>query len=264
MSERTRPPPTHFTEGEVAELLRRAAALEQKRKLERPTLSLDEVEAIAKEAGLDPALVRRAAHELQHEPRQTLSTRLAGAPVTRTLERVVDGEVTAEDHEALAAAIREALGSTGLPTQVATLGRSLTLTTVGPGGLVELHVSPREGTTIIRLTLNASQLAGGLFGGLIGGIGGGLGSNVAWLVPTWLSKGLGLGLPESVLAGVVGFLGVTGAAFGLARWLFTRRVGAAQARLEQLADTLEALVRQRVVARAGITAVSAPSSAGRE
>jgi hypothetical protein len=256
VSERTRSAPQHFTEGEVAELLRRAASLEQRRKLERPTLSLDEVEAIAKEAGLDPALVRQAARDLAQAPATSVVARLAGAPVTRTFERVVEGELASDDHEALAVAIREALGPTGVPTQVATLGRSLTMTTAGLSGLVELQVSPKAGTTVIRLTLNASQLAGGLFGGLIGGLGGGLGSNVAWLVPVWLTKGLGLGVPEAVVGGALGLAGVVGAAYGLARWLFTRRVSTAHARLEQLVETLEAVVRERLAARTGTSPVS--------
>jgi hypothetical protein len=81
VNEKTRPPSTNYDERGVAELLRRASALDQKRKLARPTLTLQEVE-------------------------ETVWTRLAGAPLTHTVERVIDGELSTDDHEAVAAAIR--------------------------------------------------------------------------------------------------------------------------------------------------------------
>jgi hypothetical protein len=255
VNEKTRPPTTTYDEREVAELLRRASALEQKRKLERPTLTLQEVEEIAREAGLDPQLVRRAATELQHQPPQTLWTRLAGAPTTHTIERVIDGELSTEDHEAVASAIRDALGSGGFPVQLATLGRSLSLTTFSNSGLLDLQVTPKDGTTRIRITVNVKQLAGGLFGGLIGGIGGGLGSNVAWVVPLALSQA-GFPVVVGVAGGAAGLLATVTGAWALARWLFVGRARAGFARADQLAETIEGLLRANIAKRAGVTAVS--------
>jgi hypothetical protein len=54
-----------YREEEVAEILQRAAGIERRRQQERPALSLSEIEAIARESGLDPALVRDAARELE-------------------------------------------------------------------------------------------------------------------------------------------------------------------------------------------------------
>jgi hypothetical protein len=243
VNEKTRPPTTTYDEREVAELLRRASALEQKRKLERPTLTLQEVEEIAREAGLDPQLVRRAATELQHQPPQTLWTRLAGAPTTHTIERVIDGELSTEDHEAVASAIRDALGSGGFPVQLATLGRSLSLTTFSNSGLLDLQVTPKDGTTRIRI------------GGLIGGIGGGLGSNVAWVVPLALSQA-GFPVVVGVAGGAAGLLATVTGAWALARWLFVGRARAGFARADQLAETIEGLLRASIAKRAGVTAVS--------
>lgn len=258
MNEKTRPPGTsqgNFDERQVAELLRRASALDQKRKLERPTLTLQEVEQIAREAGIDPALVRRAAAELQHQPPQTLWTRLAGAALTHTVERVIHGEVSTDDHEALAVAIREALGSNGFPVQLATLGRSLSLTTFSAAGLLDLQVTPKDGATRIRITVNMKQVAGGLFGGLIGGIGGGLGSNLAWLIPLALSKS-GVPVELAGAGGAAGLLATVAGAWAFARWLFVTKARAAQTRADQLAETLEGLLRSSIAKRAGVTPVS--------
>lgn len=245
-----------FDERQVAEILRRTAALDQKRKLERPTLTLEEIETIAKEAGLDPALVRRAVDELKHEPEQSVWAKLAGAPLSRTIERVVDGELTTDDHEALAVSIREALGQpSGFPVQVSALGRSLSVTTFSTAGLVDVQVTPKDGTTRVRVTVNARQVAGGIFGGIIGGVGGGLGSNVAWLVPLWLTKA-GYSPEVGVVGGAVGLLTTVAGAWSFARWLFVGRAKAMHARAEQLAETLESQLRTALAKRAGVTPVS--------
>jgi len=78
-----------------ATILQRAAGLERKRQLDRPALSLAEVEAIARESGIDPSLVRQAARDLEDERQTGFGTRLAGAPVRRTFERAIDGEISA-------------------------------------------------------------------------------------------------------------------------------------------------------------------------
>lgn len=104
--ERTQPERT-YGEDEVAEILQRAAGLETQRKHERPALSLAEIEAIARDSGLDPGLVRRAARELEHHRgEKSLGARLAGAPLQRIIEREVDGELGTEVHELLAAELR--------------------------------------------------------------------------------------------------------------------------------------------------------------
>lgn len=261
MNEKTRAPARlseaqSFDERQVAEILRRTAALDQKRKLERPTLTLEEIETIAKEAGLDPALVRRAVDELKHEPEVSVWTKLAGAPLTRTIERVVDGEVTTDDHEALAASIREALGQpSGFPVQISTLGRSLSVTTFSTAGLVEVQVTPKEGTTRVRVTVNARQLAGGLFGGIIGGVGGGLGSNVGWIIPFVLAQA-GYSPVLGVAGGATGLLATVVGAWAFARWLFVGRARATHARAEQLVETLEGQLRTAIARRAGVTPVT--------
>lgn len=238
-----------YDEKQVAEILQRAAGLDQKKRFERPVLTLQEIEAIARDAGIDPAMVAVAARDLalKHQE-QGLGSRLAGAPLRRTIERVVDGEISTDEHELLANDIREALAGTGMPAQIATLGRSLSMSMFTRGGLIDVQVSPKNGKTHIRITVNAVQLAGGLFGGLMGGIGGGLGGNVAWIVPTVLATQLHAPAVACVAGGAAALLGVVGGAYGLARALFSRSVGSTHRRMEQLADTLEGHLRE-VLAR---------------
>ncbi|HYZ90562.1 MAG TPA: hypothetical protein VE620_14800 [Myxococcales bacterium] len=240
-----RPQPTSQARGErkyrddeIAQILQRAAALDRKRQLEPAALSLAEVETIARESGIDPALVRQAARDLDNEREAGLGTRLAGVPVRRTFERVIDGEISADDHEQLANDIRAAMGASSMLAQVSTIGRSISWSSWTAGGVVEIQITPRDGKTTIRIDTNSAQLAGGIFGGIIGGVGGGLGANVAWIIP------FALHLPAFV--GAFGLAGVLVGAYGLARWAFSSRVGAVHQRLERLLETLDAHIRSQL------------------
>ena len=238
-SERSQPP-RQYGSDEVQEILRRTSSLERKKQLERPTLALSEIEAIAKEAGLDPALVRRAAQELeQKQGEKSLATKLAGAPLRHVIEREVEGELTSAMHEALAAEIRSVMASAGAMSQISSVGRSLTWSSFSrKGGSAELNIFPREGKTVIRFEVNTGQLAGGLFGGLMGGFGGGLGTNLAWILPVvahlpWYAGAAGFG------ASLVG-------AFGLARLIYGLAVSRMDSRIETVMDKLELCVRESV------------------
>lgn len=230
-----------YREEEVARILQRAAGLERKRQLEPAALSLAEVEAIASESGIDPSLVRQAARDLENERQTGWATRLAGVPVRRSFERVVDGEISSQDHEQLADDIRGAMGASALLAQVSVVGRSINWSSWTGGGAVDVRISPRDGKTFIRIDTNAAQIAGGIFGGIMGGVGGGLGANVAWILP------YALHLP--VFVGAFGVAGVLAGAYGLARWAFSARVGALHQRLELLIDTLEAHVQSQLGGR---------------
>jgi len=262
--ERTRPPgspgrepaeavgpdPTQrsYNEEEVVKILQRAARLEREKSVASPTLTLDEIESIARESGIDLSLVRRAAGELEVPERRGWEAVLAGAPVRRVVERVVDGEIGTQHHEALVMLIRSTIGGAaaaeipspgwGIPPSVATVGRSLVLSGWSSGGVIEVQISPRKGRTLIRVESNSGQLAGGLFGGIIGGVGGGLGSNVGWILPSYLH------LP--VVAGVAGAAAVVLGAYGLARSIFSRQTRSLHRRMEQLAERLAAEVSESI------------------
>ncbi|RPH65840.1 MAG: hypothetical protein EHM78_24700 [Myxococcaceae bacterium] len=251
-SERSRPATPHPTESsaeqvrertydekEVAAILRRATRLEGARGTSTGALTLRELEAIARDAGIEVALVRQAARELDGGPAGSLGVALAGAPVRRTIERVAEGEIGSEDHERLAEEAREVLSTVGarwiLPGGVSSIGRSLTLSGFTGTTSVEVTAVPRAGHTFIRITTDRSQLAGGLFGGIIGGVGGGLGSNVGWMLPAFLHVPAAFGVAAAA-AVVLG-------AYGLARSIFARSAKRLDPRLDALADRLEAIAQ---------------------
>jgi hypothetical protein len=240
-----------YREEEVAAILQRAAQLERLPDSGEGVLNLREIEEIARDSGIDLSLVRQAARELEDEERVgiagTIAAALAGAPVRRSLERVVDGEIGAEHHEQLAQEIHEVLSASGVGTRITSIGRSLTLSGFVGTSAIELNIAPREGRTFIRIGVDRSQLAGGLFGGIVGGVGGGFGANVGWMIPTLLH------LPA--VAGLAGAGAVVFGAYLLARGIFANQARGVDRRLDALADRLETVIRSAGYAR------SRPSSA---
>ena len=232
-----------YREEEVAAILRRAARLERDQPITGGALSLPEIEAIARDAGIDLGLVRQAARELDEDRGGGIGAAIAGAPLRRTFERVVDGEIGAEDHERLAEEIRDvvSLPGPGFTGRTSSLGRSLTFSGFTGMSTVQVNVGPRDGRTLIRIGVDRSQLAGGLFGGIVGGMGGGVGAQVGWMLPVLLH------LP--VAAGLAGAALVVLGAYGLARSIFARNGRGLDRALGALADRLEALAKQAIATR---------------
>ena len=237
-----------YREEEVAAILHRAAQLERDQGVAEGALNLREIEAIARDSGIDLSLVRQAARELDDDDAPGIAAAIAGAPLRRTIERVVDVEIGADLHERLAQEIRDVLSWSGvgsrwmLPGSVSSIGRSLTLTGFTGTSAIEVNVAPRDGKTLIRISADRSQLAGGLFGGIVGGVGGGFGANVGWMIPTLLH------LPW--FAGLVGAGLVVLGAYLLARAIFAANARGVDRRLDALADRLQVLARSAAGARA--------------
>ena len=229
-----------YSEKQVAQILQRAAQLEQGRALQKPELSLAEVEAIAREAGLDPALIRIAAQSLGGTAREeSLGARIAGAPLRRVFERLIDGELTQAVHERINGDLRAALRAENprQSPQLSSVGRTLTVSARMSTGVIEVELTPRVNKTLLRIDVACGQLAGGLFGGLGGGMG-------AAMTPAIiaLSVNAHLAPPEAALAGVVWL----GAVFVFARSLFSWRANGQYRRMEKLADQLAERIRDEL------------------
>jgi hypothetical protein len=222
-----------YSEKQVAEILQRAARLERGRALQAPVLSLAEIETIARESGLDPALVRVAARSLEEaQSERSTPSRLLGAPTHRTIERVIDGELTTAHHERLVADLRGALvGSARRPPHISSIGRTLSVSGFTRGAMVELSLTPRDGKTYLRIDVSSGPLAGGLFGGLMGGLGGGM---------TPLVIGACQATHVGPLGTVLAAAGFVSGAFMLARTIFSWRANGNYRKFEQLADALAA------------------------
>lgn len=131
-----------FNDEEVALIIKRAAELQQtEQTAEDPgnALSLTDVEQIAREAGIDPKLIRRAALGLDQPATTNRPNPWVGSPTRLVFERVVDGEIPIEEFEPLIAEVRRTFGDNGVPS---VLGRSLAWSSsMGRGGRVREDTS---------------------------------------------------------------------------------------------------------------------------
>jgi hypothetical protein len=247
MADSTPPTSRRFSEKEVAHIIKRASELQQEEAPAESTtgMSLAELESVAREAGLDPALVRRAATDLDTRITDRKPSSFIGAPTTLSLERTIDGELPIDEFEPMVLEIHRALGLIGTGT---TLGRSLQWTVYGvdrrraSGRSVQVTVTPRNGRTTIRVEEQLGGLAAGLFGGLMGGLGGGLSGPAV---------GIGIGAFHSGSITVALIAGALSGSYLLARTIYGR---IAHGRGEALQELMS-----RLVEHVSATAVVAPS-----
>ena len=229
-----------YTDDEVKRLLKRASELESQRpglpaKADGPTL--DEIESIASEAGIHPALIRQAAMELDSPSsfpvsRPALSSGLLGAPMVFELERTVPGEVEPAVLERMIAPLQRAADGMGHPSL---LGRTLSWqsTDANKSRTLQVTVNIGRGETRLSIEERYGNLAGGLFGGIVGGGGMGLGLGVGF--------GVGLGALGSALFATLFPLGILGGAFALARGIFRSVVNGRARTLTKLMNELVAV-----------------------
>lgn len=239
-----------FNDEEVALIIKRAAELQQTERVEPSTaLTLSDVEQIAREAGIDPELIRRAALGLDRPAPEARPSVWFGSPTHLVFERVVEGEIPTDEFEPMVAEIRRSVGDNGIPS---VLGRTLSWTS-SPGGRrgpstrkVDVSVVSRDGLTTIRVEEQLQALAGGLFGGLVGGGGGGT---------TGATIAIGMGIFHSApLTGLL-WISVAGGFYTLARTIFGRMVSKRESQLKELTNRLE--VRATSVAAVPLEKLSA-------
>jgi len=234
MTDPSQLPSRRYSEKEVADIIKRASELQQLESTAESTtgMSLTELEQVAREAGLDPSLVRRAATDLDTRVSDRKPSAFIGAPTNLALERTIDGEVPVDEYETLVLEIQRELGGVG---QASTLGRSLVWTMQGVARrrvstrTVQITVTPRNGRTTIRMEEPLGQFAGGLFGGLMGGLGGGT---------SGIAMGIGMGVFHSALVatGLIG--GMVAGSYVLARTIFGRTVRSRGERMQRLMSRL--------------------------
>jgi len=226
-----------YGEREVREIIRRASELELTRPTEEGALSEGALQQVAAEAGISPTRVRDAIHQVDRPSREPAPkvtkdhwSWLTGKPVKIRVERIVEGEVPAEEFPYLVDEIRTSLGTVG---NVSALGRTLAWSVVpsgqGFGRQVEITVTPRHGITRVFMEERLGNEAGGLFGGLWGGGGGG-----------GLVAGLAISLRElhSPSIAIASALFTVGGSYLLARAIYGGIYRRRSRELENLADRL--------------------------
>ncbi len=229
-----------YDDQEVALILRRAAELQA----DEPTAtgtSLADLEEIAREAGLDPALVRRAATDLATASPGVTPSRFLGEATRIHVERVVDGQVSGDDLEALVEEVRRTFSEPGV---VSTLGRTVTWSPTPTqygnrmsGRRVFVTLTTRGGQTTIRAEEDLTPTAGGVFGGVMGGFGGGL---------TAPAIAIGVGAFHAALP-VVGLVGaLVGGSYALSRGIYGALARRRERELRRLVERLGAYAERAV------------------
>lgn len=213
-----------YSEEEVGIILKRVADAQPGR-----SLSLAELEAVATEAGLSAALVRRAAIDLRERPAPVVAPpEGAFGPMLLTQERRVEGRLDASAWEDLVAQIRRQLKVAG---GVEHLGKELVWSSHRSrfGRDVRIQVTPRRGQTAIRVHERTSGLA-------------------LWIYASLMLGALPLGvlLSVGVAAEVLGAPGLIPvflalwvyACFRLARTIYRTRLATRTYELDALATSL--------------------------
>ena len=241
----TAPARRHYSNTEVKDIVRRAAAMEASDPTASGAMTIGGVEEIAAEVGIPSELVRSAAAGAVEPRMPSLAplasprpNRLLGGPTRLLYERLVDGEVPDAEFSLMVDEIRRVMGNVG---QVSQLGRSFSWSTVrgpGEGRAVEVAVVVRGGQTRITIQESLGRLIGATFGGIGGGLGGG-----------------GMGPIMGVLFGAMHAPGVAAivavplwlaSVFGIARTTYRAFAKRRGRELAQLADRLEALARELI------------------
>src|SRR3954451_2014706 len=156
MTDPSPPSSRRFSEKEVALIIKRASELQQDEAPAESTtgMSLAELEQVAREAGLDPALVRRAATDLDTRVTEQQPSRFIGAPTTLHLERTIQGEIPVDEYEPIVLEIQRILGGVGTAS---TLGRTLQWSMISmdrrryASRTMHVTITPRNGRTTIRI-----------------------------------------------------------------------------------------------------------------
>jgi hypothetical protein len=214
-----RPAPTlqrRFSDEEVADLIRRALALQERSTMDGGALTgasgltLAEVQQVAAEVGIDPRFVELAASTGPRED-ERLASALAGAPYGWRFGQTVAGEVAEADRPRLVEAIRGVLGAKGDVEDV--YGRMEWSRDDGLGPVI-VGVTSRDGRTEVDVSARRGP-AVGLLHGMTAGLGGVfVGGTVAGL----------LGLAGPVVLPVLG--GAAGVSYLVSRqaWRLRSRI----------------------------------------
>lgn len=230
------PIPRRYGDREVAEILKRATELQRAEpsSADPEGLTLTELTEIAREAGIDPTLLHRAATEVElGDVGPSVWRRLAGAPVTVRIEHAVEGEIPVDRLDAIVPIIQQATEGQGTASAV---GRTLTWSshTADNTTSQQILVTSADGRTLIRWEERFGRLAGALFGGIFGGVGVGLGAGAGAAVA-------GAAGPAALAVAIP--LVCVGGSYALARGIFSdivrRRERRARAVIAEIAAYVE-------------------------
>lgn len=231
--------PRVYGDKEIGRILQRATDLQH----QEPTapaagVTLDELEEIAAEAGIDPRYLRRAALEVDSIVHgSSIWTRVAGDDLILIREIELPGELQESGFERIVAVIQTQSREHGQPSL---LGKTLTwrAETANKTRTIQIVVTSRDGHTLVRLEENLTQVAAGLFAGTTAGFGVGV--------------GVGAGLPialeviGSALFAVAAPIGIIGISYIAARAVYRQLVRRRNRAIDDLFDRVVAEARASI------------------
>jgi len=219
--------PRLYGDEEIGRILKRATELQHREPKAPPAgVTLEELEEIASEAGLDAAYLRRAAMEVDAgRGRPTAWRRVLGDDLAVIRETTLRGEIGEGGFERIVAALQATSKEHGQPSL---LGRTLTwrAETASKTRTVQVVVTSRDGSTHIRAEENLTQMASGIFGGVMGG--GGIGLGIGIGLP------IGLEVLGSVLFATMAPVGMLGLGYVASRGIYRAVVGHRRRALDRL------------------------------
>ncbi len=219
-----------YTREEFAIVLRKALD-RQERLTQRDAgegFSVEEMQAVAHELGLDPELVRQTALALPVQRRGRLAA-IFGGPEAYRLDYTAAGEVGEDDFGELVATVRRAAGHHGDVSQL--LG-SLEWKTVGEISQIHVTVTPRGGRTAVVVTADRGGAA--VLTTFLGGIG--------WLVGFGIAGAIIEPQSWGAITSLV--LAAAGGSFLTIRTIWKVTTARFQARLERVMDALSVAVER--------------------
>jgi hypothetical protein len=230
-----------YSDTEVRKIIEKALSL-QKKETKNDSVSdsqgvtLSEIDAIAREAGISSSLIRRAASELETEGVTERQNRFLGGIINPVEVRLEDGVASQNDLERVFAMIPSITGENGTGN---VMGSSLSWATNSEvvqrtGHSIDISVTPSGGKSVVRVRNRLGQIAGGLFGGLMGGFGLGAG----------LGVGLGVGLKAlgSVPFAVLFPIATVAGGYLIARLAFHLFSKSRKSRVKDMAESIVRLI----------------------
>lgn len=149
--------PRLYSDQEISAILKRAGELQATQSdAETHGLSLEELQHIAAEVGLDPKLVATAAAQLERKGGEKSGAGLLGSPTSIHIERVIQGEIAEHQWAEVAGNIGEAFGMVGRSGQV---GQSLEWTHTSERTHLQVTLTPHKGQTKVRVVGKFTRVA---------------------------------------------------------------------------------------------------------